>query len=61
MRKGKSHGMPAPYHRPKDTTWTARQKLKIVQTRSTNTRDEAKNVTLKTPTWEKERDDAHND
>lgn len=61
MRKSKAQGLPGSYHRPKDGEWTVRQKLRIVQTRSTNAREEAKNVTLNTPPWEKEKDDAHND
>lgn len=53
MRKGKSHGVPGAYHRPRETPVTVRQKLASVQNRSTQTRQEAKNVTLKMPPWEK--------
>lgn len=62
MEKAKVHGLHGGYRRPRrDTTWTTKQKLAIVQKRSANTRDEAKNVTLTTPPWEKENDDAHHD
>ncbi len=55
MEKDKVHGP------RRDTTWSIRQKLAIVQKRSANARDEAKNITLTTPPWEKENDDAHDD
>lgn len=52
MRKGKYHKRPEGYHRPRESPVTVKQKLASVQNRSVQTRDEAKNVTLRTPPWE---------